>query len=78
MLIQVGSYEMLLSDSVSVARKAKEQGVKVRLSIYEEMFHVFQMAMLLLPESKKAWAEVRKFLEIVREEKENNDSAYRS
>lgn len=78
MLIQVGSYEMLLSDSVSVARKAKEQGVKVRLSIYEEMFHVFQMAMLLLPESKKAWAEVGKFLEIVREEKENNDSAYRS
>ena len=77
MLIQVGSYEMLLSDSVSVARKAKEQGVKVRLSIYEEMFHVFQMAMLLLPESKKAWAEAGKFLEIVREEKENNDSAYK-
>ncbi|MCU6763621.1 alpha/beta hydrolase [Brotonthovivens ammoniilytica] len=66
MLIQVGSYEMLLSDSVSAARKAKEAGVKVRLSIYDEMFHVFQMALLLLPESKRAWAEAGKFLEIIR------------
>lgn len=65
MLIQVGSYEMLLSDSVSVAAKAREQGVKVRLSIYEGMFHVFQMAMLLLPESKKAWMEIGKFIEIL-------------
>ena len=46
MLIQVGSIEMLLSDSVSVAAKAREQGVKVRLSVYEGMFHVFQMAYL--------------------------------
>lgn len=53
MLIQVGSNEMLLSDSVLVAEKAKAQGVKVRLSIYENMFHVFQMGMTLMPESKK-------------------------
>lgn len=65
MLIQVGSYEMLLSDSVSVAAKAREQGVKVRLSIYDGMFHIFQMAMLLLPESKKAWMEIGKFIEIL-------------
>ena len=65
MLIQVGDYEMLLSDSVSVAKKAREAGVKVRLSIYEGMFHVFQMAMLLMPESKRAWAEVGHFLELI-------------
>lgn len=65
MLIQVGSYEMLLSDSVSVAAKAREQGVKVRLSIYEGMFHIFQMAMLLIPESKKAWVEIGKFIEVL-------------
>ena len=46
-----------------VAEKAKAQGVKVRLSIYENMFHVFQMGMTLMPESKKAWVEVSKFLE---------------
>lgn len=68
MLIQVGSYEMLLSDSTSVAAKAKKQGVKVRLSIYEGMFHVFQMAMLMMPESKRAWMEVGKFVEILMDE----------
>lgn len=63
MLIQAGSIEMLLSDSESVAAKAKSQGVKVRLSVYEGMFHVFQMAYLNIPESKKAWAEVGKYFE---------------
>lgn len=63
MLIQVGTHEMLLSDSRTVAEKAKIAGVRVRLSEYEGMFHVFQMAATLMPESKKAWAEVGKFLE---------------
>ena len=70
MLIQVGSYEMLLSDAEAAAQKAKKQGVKVRLSVYEGMFHVFQMAMLMMPESKKAWKEIGKFIEILMEKKE--------
>ena len=64
-LIQVGSYEMLLSDSVDVAAKARGQGVKVRLSIYDGMFHIFQMAAKMLPESRKAWVEIGKFIEIL-------------
>ena len=68
MLIQVGSLEMLLSDSVSVAAQAREQGIRVRLSIYEGMFHVFQMAYLNIPESKKAWAEVGKFIDVIRKD----------
>ena len=52
MLIQAGSIEMLLSDSVDAAYKARSQGVKVRLSVYEGMFHVFQMGYLNIPESK--------------------------
>ena len=58
---------MLLSDSVTVAEKAKESGVKVRLHIYNGMFHVFQMAMKIMPESRQAWNEVGKFLDILRE-----------
>ena len=65
MLIQVGSYEMLLSDSLLVAEKAKKAGVLVKLSIYEGMFHVFQMGAKLMPESMKAWTEVGKFFEII-------------
>lgn len=69
MLIQTGSYEMLLSDSIVVAKKAKEAGVKVRFHIYEGMFHNFQMAGLLMPESKRAWIEVGKFLKIISQKK---------
>jgi acetyl esterase/lipase len=63
MLIQVGTNEMLLSDSVLVAEKAKKQGTKICLSIYDGMFHVFQMGATLIPESKKAWSEISKFIE---------------
>ena len=65
MLIQVGSYEMLLSDSVTVAEKAKKAGVKVKLSIYKGMFHVFQMGLRMMPESKEAWKEVEEFLKVL-------------
>lgn len=68
MLIQAGSIEMLLSDATSVAAKAREQGVRVRLSVYEGMFHVFQMAYKALPESRRAWAEVGKFIEVLSRE----------
>lgn len=68
MLIQVGSYEMLLSDSVEVAKKAKSQGVKVRLHVYEGMFHVFQMAMKLMPESRQAWKEAGRFISLFKDE----------
>ena len=68
MLIQVGTCEMLLSDSEIVAKKALDAGVKVRLSRYEGMFHVFQMAAKLMPESGKAWAEVGKFIEVLGEQ----------
>ncbi len=65
MLIQVGSHEMLLSDSETVAAKAREAGVKVRFTVYEGMFHVFQMAYTAIPESKKAWAECGRFLDVL-------------
>lgn len=65
MLIQAGSIEMLLSDSIGVAHRAKQQGVKVRLSIYEGMFHVFQMGMMMMPESKRAWREIGRYFEVV-------------
>ena len=63
MLIQSGTDEMLLSDSETVAAKAKSAGVKVRFTKYPGMFHVFQMAGTIMEESKAAWAEVRRFLE---------------
>lgn len=65
MLFQAGSHEMLLSDSVQCAANAKQAEVKYRLSVYEGMFHVFQMSLDLFPESREAWMEAARFLEMV-------------
>lgn len=62
MLIQVGTWEVLESDSLTVYQKAKAKGVDVTLTRYEGMFHVFQMGGDLIPESKTAWQEVESFI----------------
>lgn len=65
MLMQVGEYEVLLSDTIQVSEKAKSAGVKVRTSVYGGMFHVFQMGLDLIPESREAWEEAGEFLRII-------------
>ncbi|MCM1157494.1 MAG: alpha/beta hydrolase [Bacteroidales bacterium] len=62
MLMQVGEYEMLLSDTLTVAAKAREAGVAVKEHVYKGMFHVFQMGLLLYPEAKEAWVEAGRFI----------------
>ena len=62
MLIQVGTYEILESDSETIYQKALAKGVNVTLSKYEGMFHDFQLAGMLLPESRQAWKEVKEFI----------------
>lgn len=62
MLFQVGSVEMLLSDTLSAAEKAQEAGCDVVQTTYEGMFHVFQMGLMKLPESQEAWQEVEAFI----------------
>ena len=65
MLMQVGAYEVLLDDTKAVAKKARTEGVKVRCSVYDGMFHVFQMGLDLIPESREAWEEVAEYLRII-------------
>ncbi len=60
-LIQVGSDEVLNSDSKTVYEKMKSAGVEVTLSEYSGMWHVFQLFGDLLPEGKTAWAEAGAF-----------------
>ncbi len=61
MLVQVGTFEVLLSDSQIICEKAKACGVDARLQEYEGMYHVFQQLGDMIPESKKAWKEIEKF-----------------
>lgn len=70
-LMQVGTREMLLSDTTSVALKLQEAGCLVKLSIYEGMFHVFQMGLLYYPESKSAWVEIGKFIRVIKKDWQN-------
>ncbi len=68
MLLQVGEYEMLLSDTLTVAEKAREAGVTVKEHVYPGMFHVFQMGLTRIPESKEAWVEIGRFIRKVKKE----------
>jgi monoterpene epsilon-lactone hydrolase len=58
-LIQVGSKEILLSDSLRVARLARAAGMDVTLDVWDGLWHVFPF--MGVPESNEAIAELGKF-----------------
>jgi acetyl esterase/lipase len=62
LLIQAGTREVLLSDAVRLARRAREAGVDVTLDIWEGMWHVWQENPAV-PESRQASMEIGRFLE---------------
>jgi acetyl esterase/lipase len=43
MTIHVGTHELLLDDSVRLAKRAREQGVAATLRVWDGMWHVFHM-----------------------------------
>ena len=62
LLIQVGSDEILLSDSVRLAENAKNAGVKVVFEEWQDMWQVFQGFSMIVPEAKKAMCHVAEFI----------------
>ncbi len=60
-LIQVGTRELLLSDSVRLHRALRAAGQASRLEVYEGMPHVFQPLLADAPEGREAWAEMAAF-----------------
>jgi acetyl esterase/lipase len=62
--IQVGDDEILLSDSTRFADKMRESGGAVEIEVWPEMWHVFQLFIGKMPESRKA---IRKIGAYVRE-----------
>jgi acetyl esterase/lipase len=68
LLIQTGTEEIALDDTIRFVEKAKEAGVDVTSDIWSGMWHVFQIFGNLMPESKKAIEKIGKFVqEIVSE-----------
>jgi monoterpene epsilon-lactone hydrolase len=54
MLIQVGDHEILLSDSERLADACIAAGIDVELQVWPEMWHVFQLFVGKMPESRRA------------------------
>jgi monoterpene epsilon-lactone hydrolase len=62
LLIQVGEHEMLRDDSIRVTKKARSDGIPVKLEVWPGMFHVFQSHEPLLPEAKEAIDHIADFM----------------
>ena len=62
LLIQVGEHEMLRDDSIRVAKKARADGISVKLEVWPGMFHVFQSHEPLLPEAREAIDHIAEFM----------------
>ncbi len=62
LLIQVGSEEMLLSDSTRFAERAAAAGVDVTLDVWDGMWHVWQFLGSYLPEGQEAIGRAGRFI----------------
>jgi acetyl esterase/lipase len=62
-LIHVGKNEVLLDDSLILAQKAENAGVKTPIEVWENMFHVFQYFARYLPKAKKSLKKVGLFIQ---------------
>ena len=60
--IQVGSDEILLSDSMRAEEKVKQAGGQVELEIWPGMWHVFQVFVHQMPESRAAIRKLGAFI----------------
>ncbi len=56
--IQVGSDEILLSDSLSLANLARDSGVDIQIKVWQDMWHVWQCFGNWMPESRDAISEL--------------------
>jgi monoterpene epsilon-lactone hydrolase len=53
-MLQVGTEEILLDDSLRYAERAKAAGADVTLDVWDEMIHVWQLFAFMLPEAQQA------------------------
>ena len=62
-LIQVGDDEILLSDSTRFAHKLETAGIDVELEVFPDMWHVFQLFVGKMPESKAAIGKIGAYIQ---------------
>jgi acetyl esterase/lipase len=62
LLIDVGSDEVLLDDSLQVAEHARAVNVPVELTVWDDMWHVFQHFSYVLPEGQQSLENMGRFI----------------
>ena len=62
LLVQVGTAEVLLDDSLKFAERAKAAGVDVTLTIWDDMPHIWQAFASFLPQGQQAIEECGEFI----------------
>lgn len=62
LLIQVGDAETLLDDSTRLAEKARASKTEVKLEVWPEMIHVWQLFASFLPEGQEAVEAIGKYI----------------
>lgn len=62
-LIQVGTDEILLSDSERLAARMLEAGVDVDLRVWPDMYHVWHLGAAFVPEGRQAIREMSRFVD---------------
>lgn len=61
-LIHAGNAEILKSDSIRFAEKAKEAGIDITLKIWDDMIHVFQAFASWAPEGQEAINKIGEYI----------------
>jgi acetyl esterase/lipase len=61
-LLQVGTQEVLLSDSTRMADRLKAAGVETKLEVWPGMFHAFSAGDAFFPEGRLAQKHIVKFI----------------
>jgi acetyl esterase/lipase len=62
LLIEVGCDEVLLDDSLQVAEHARAANVPVELTVWDDMWHVFQQFSYVLPEGQQSLENMGRFI----------------
>lgn len=65
LMVHVGTTEILLDDARAIKRNAKRAGVRLVYREWKEMPHVFPLFHLILPEGRKAIAQIADFVKDV-------------
>ncbi len=61
-LIHVGDHEVLLDDTVRFGERAAAAGVNIKVVVWPEMVHVFQIYFPILPEARQSIKQVSEFI----------------